>query len=283
MRRFCGPEAIEAMFERLLVEEDRDVRVVLLRNGGYSALGDRAFDVLTGILDSSRDGAERTYAAFELPTFGERAVEPLLAALKDPNGPRRAAAMSLGSVGSLRILPDLLRAIQDPANAHYDREIDSAIRSVCAVDGEPGAMPNPSEAARARIQTRIRALTPDSPHGYGSRLCRDDLNALPIHTAHLYLWSVRPAGTILCSDFDKFAIPTEEETDPVNRFAVMVHGAMLYPELADLIPNPPRLIYLCHCRGRGWLPEEGGTVECSFCRGMGWFHRPVDHAAAATS
>ena len=274
LRKFNCLKVAEALYRRLRVERNRDVQVALLRNYCYYQLGDRALDLFRELLARDPDAAVRTEAAFHLPSFGIAAEAALVAALRDTGvGPRRAAIMSLGRMGRLLVLPAVLGQASDASDNSYLREFESAVRDITIVEDAPGGMPPVSPELSERIRQRIRSLTPDSPNGFAGPFCKQELNSLPIHTAHYRLWSLTPEGTILCSEYVRIPTPTEEETEPLARFAVMVQAARVYPELAEIIPPPPRNAWLCACLGRGWRVAGDQAEECKSCSGFGWYQR----------
>jgi len=98
------------------------------------------------------------------------------------------------------------------------------------------------------------------------RVCKEELNALPLHGNIIYLWAIRPDGTVLCMDHEKFNHPTEPETDPLILYAVLVNGARTYPGLQALVPPRPAGAQPCDlCQG------QNTTAHCFKCRSLGWF------------
>ena len=269
LERLRGPDVAGAMLERLRVEENHDVRATLLLFKGYPAVAERALPVLTGLLAADADPLIRTRAAFLLEDFGAAAAAPLAAALGDPAvAVRRAAVMGLGTVGSARALPPLADEFAKPASRGYLRELESAIRDVL-IRMARMAPPAPSPGLSARIREWIDALHPDPGTGWPVRVCKEELNALPLHSTLIYLWALRPDGTLLCMDHEAFAHPTEPETDPLAAFAAMVQGARTHPELWELIPPPPPGAQPCDsCGGNGWRADGD---FCLSCRGLGWW------------
>lgn len=265
MDRLAGVDVAEAMLERLHREEDLSVRTALLRFRGYRAVGDRAFPVLTGLLAADPEPVIRTCAAFLLESFGPAAAPALLAALRDVVPTRRAAVMSLGRVGDLGALPALMEVLADPEAASFRRETTSAMRDIVA---EAAAATEPESTPSPGLAERIRGLIAEEPDRWPTRHATRVLGALPLHSTLIYLWAIRPDGEILCIDHEAFALPHEPETDPLARFAVMVQGARRHPELAVLIPRPPRHAEACEpCLGLGY-PADGNY--CTGCNGLGW-------------
>ena len=117
------------------------------------------------------------------------------------------------------------------------------------------------------IQNRIAEL---NPKGLGDGLietCKERLNALPLHGNQVYLWVIRPDGILLCLDHGAFNYPSEPD-NPLTIYAVLLHGAAIYPELRILIPPCPPLARLCNeCRGTGM---QNTVTFCLGCRGLGW-------------
>ncbi len=124
----------------------------------------------------------------------------------------------------------------------------------------------------ARIQRRIDELEPASPGDWPVRVCKEELNSLPLHSNSIYIWAIRPDGTVLCMDYEAFAHPTEPETNALALYAVMVHGARRYPELQEVVPAPPAGARPCGtCGGTGRDGEEAGAHgSCLGCSGLGW-------------
>ncbi|HEU0300194.1 MAG TPA: HEAT repeat domain-containing protein, partial [Longimicrobium sp.] len=272
LERLRGEDVAAAMLERLRIEEVHPVRATLLLFNGYPAVADRALPVLASLLAADADALVRTRAAHLLEGFGAAAAAPLLAALGDPDGNvRRAAVMGLGRVGDLRVLPVLADELARPDSRGFRREIESAIRDVAARATAAGPAPPPSPALSARIQAWIDGLEPEPGSGWPVRVCKEQLNALPLHASIIYLWALRPDGTLLCMDHEAFGHPTEPESEPLAAFAAIVQGARTYPELRELIPAPPAHVQPCDsCDGNGWRADRS---FCSSCRGFGWWIR----------
>lgn len=127
-------------------------------------------------------------------------------------------------------------------------------------------------SAAEQIQRLIDALQTEGEGNWLMRLCRERLNALPLAGNSVYLWAIRPDGVVLCLDHEAFSLPVEEETDPVKRFAAIVHGAREHPELCALIPEQPEGARLCRsCAGTGLRREDDGSMgSCYGCSGLGW-------------
>ena len=142
-------------------------------------------------------------------------------------------------------------------------------------DGAPkscGVKPlTPAPELAARIQQRIDELQPKSPRAWPVRVCKEELNALPLHGNILFLWAIQPDGTVLCMDHEAFGHPTEPEIDPLTVYAVVEQGARSYPELQALIPACPARAQACAaCGGQGYT-QEATNAHCFRCSGLGWF------------
>ena len=124
----------------------------------------------------------------------------------------------------------------------------------------------------AAIQRHINALHPTTLGEWPIRVCKEELNSLPLHSNYLYIWAIRPDGTLLRLDHEAFGHPVEAETDALTRFAVISNGARRYPELGALIPPPPAGVQPCPlCNATGFAPDETlGRALCARCAGMGW-------------
>jgi hypothetical protein len=135
--------------------------------------------------------------------------------------------------------------------------------------------PLPAPLSRA-IQRRIDALDTDGDSAWLARTCRERLNAMPLEGNEIYLWALRADGAVLCMDFEAFARPWWEETDPRARYAVLRSAARRCPELRALVPPRPAGVQPCDaCRGTG-LRDAGAA--CFICQGLRWRmrRRPVD-------
>ncbi|HET7228373.1 MAG TPA: hypothetical protein VFJ16_00080 [Longimicrobium sp.] len=132
-----------------------------------------------------------------------------------------------------------------------------------------------------RIQERIDALETADPRAWPVRVCKEEMNALPLHGNQIYLWAVRADGVVLCLDHESFAHHVEAERDPITLHAVLARGARLYPELKPLIPPPPEgLVECAACGGTGnGQRQTVPTANCLRCDGLGWHAQaplPVD-------
>jgi HEAT repeat protein len=271
MERFREIPIAQAMLQRLCVEQDSSVRFALIRFYGYSQIADEAFPVLEKIFREEEDQAVRVWTGFQFASFGSRAEPVLLEALAgDRSSLYRPAVMSLGAVGTLRAAPVLTRLLASAGNRWFQREIESALIDVvirAAYDEPPRAWP---ENAGETVQGLIDALDLQPEMGWPTRVCKNDLNALPLWGRGLDLWALRPDGRLLCLDLDSVRHETWDEDDPEVRFASLVHGAETYPELAELIPTPPKDLRPCkHCLATG-TGGEGLGGYCLRCSGLGW-------------
>lgn len=148
----------------------------------------------------------------------------------------------------------------------------------------------PSAEQSADIQRRIDELGPPPgepwhPGAWPTRVCKEELNALPLLANLIFTWALRPDGTVLCMDRDSLFHPTEPETDPLAIYAVLEHAARESPALGPLVPDPPSRTRRCAtCGGEGVYDTavEGATrtVLCQSCDGFGWIHGP-DRSAEA--
>jgi hypothetical protein len=132
----------------------------------------------------------------------------------------------------------------------------------------------PPELGR-QIQQRIDALDAADWRSFPLRVCKETMNALPLHGDPVYLWALRPDGVVLCLDHESFSLPFEPEADPLKLYAVLLKGAEAYPELRALVPERPAGAQPCEaCGGTG--SAEGSpppTWGCLRCMGLGWYAR----------
>ena len=127
-----------------------------------------------------------------------------------------------------------------------------------------------------RIQRRIDDLRPpDSLGHWPTRVCKRELNALPLHGNWVYLWALQPDGTVLCMDHEALGHPTEPETDPLVIYAVLAHGSRIYPELPELVPARPEGARPCSvCEAAGMVKSGLESYDsCLGCRGLGYVAR----------
>lgn len=128
------------------------------------------------------------------------------------------------------------------------------------------------------VQRRIDEIDTSGVGTWVLRHCRDELNALPLAGNQVYLWALRPDGTVLCLDHESFSLSAEEERDATTLYAMAVHAARRYPELGEMVPERPDGIEPCgSCDGRGFDAETGDG--CSACSAVGW--RRVSRPAPA--
>jgi len=132
----------------------------------------------------------------------------------------------------------------------------------------------PSPELSARIQDLINEIQVGDPlRNWPVRVCKDELNALPIQMDINYMWAIRPDGTVLCMDHVEFNHPTEPESDPRAIYVAIVEGARKYPELQELVPALPAGVQPCEsCAGTGAALEHPPQVPsvCLGCSGLGW-------------
>jgi hypothetical protein len=270
LRKMSGRNVIEALYERLLIETSREVRVGIMYNYGLPTLGSRAFDLLCGILSSNEDNTIRAHAAWQLAAFGKKAEDALLTALDDLEGPKRAAAMSLGNIGSRRAIPALLRELRVAQGFTDTRSFEHAIYDATASSRPPGDMDAPSPELSESIRSLTEQAARTEEGGTEERV--DALPGLPIHSAGSDRWFLTPAGEILRDSANHSG--EVEEGDPLIRFSVMVHAAARYPELGALIPTAPRRLRVCRCLGSGRATTGRDESECAQCHGLGWLTYP---------
>jgi HEAT repeat protein len=274
LERLPCPEIGRLFLQRLEAETDDFPRAGLLEYPAFREIGDEAFPVLATLL-TDPSPAVRTGATFALGSFPERAVPDLMRMLEDPEEHiRRSAAMSLGRCNAGIALPRLLKALWDPSNRRYSREFESAVRDVsCYVLGPPPGTPDAELSAR--IQERVDEIQATEPGAWPHRVCKEEFNAVLLFGTQLDMWCLQPDGTLLCWDTDSFSHEGHPETRPRYHFAVMLRGAMEYPELTSLIPKRPDNVRLCdHCKGRGWYSTaESPKVSCLVCDYLGWMER----------
>lgn len=159
-----------------------------------------------------------------------------------------------------RDLPALVEAYSGPASEGVRGQIEEAIRKIiAAAPADPP--PVPPEVAE-RMRRRIADLRDPWPQSVAK-----DHGALPLHSSEaLYLWSIRPDGTLLRSDLDTALNTTEPCDQPLTRFAMMLRGIRSYPELSEFL-HPPRGCAPCRlCLATG----RGKEFSCGRCGGLGW-------------
>lgn len=131
----------------------------------------------------------------------------------------------------------------------------------------------PAEVSR-RIQELIDELDPPDDLGYWpTRVCKYELKALPLHGNSIYIWALRPDGSLLRMDHESLGHPTEPETDLFVVFAVLTNAAQRIPELSDLVPGAPAGARPCaSCDATGIVAcGREAHKSCLGCSGLGWY------------
>jgi HEAT repeat protein len=128
-------------------------------------LRDASKDVFGAYAPGRGEFAPRWQAVHHLVALGDRAVEPLCAALNDSNGyTRRFAAEALAKIGDSRAVPALVGALQT-SDSYVQRYVANALGVLGderAIIGLYAALQNPwvaSEALRALHSTLQRAIS----------------------------------------------------------------------------------------------------------------------------
>ena len=131
----------------------------------------------------------------------------------------------------------------------------------------------PAELSR-RIQELVDELDPPDELGYWpTRVCKYELNALPLHGNWIYIWALRPDGVLLRMDHESLNHPTEPETDLFVVYAVLTNASKGIPELSDLVPVEPEGARPCaSCNATGIVARGSEAYEsCLGCSGLGWY------------
>lgn len=82
---------------------------------------------------------------------------------------------------------------------------------------------------------------------------------------------LRPDGVIVVESWDDDALP-RVVTDPKQRFAAIVLGSQIRPELRRLLPpRPPHAEDCPACSGSGLLDHGGIRLTCGDCGALGWW------------
>lgn len=123
------------------------------------------------------------------------------------------------------------------------------------------------------IQCRIDELRADGLGDWPLRRCKE-LNALPLVGNSVFIWGLRPDGTVVCVDHEALGLPWEVETDQVVIYAVQLEGARIYPELQVLVPVQPQEVRRCGACGGTGAQDPEGHVSCLGCSGLGWYRAP---------
>lgn len=95
----------------------------------------------------------------------------------------------------------------------------------------------PSAELSAFIQRKIDEIKAESLGEWIWRVCKEELNVLPIQSNLIYVWAIQPDGTVICLDHEAFGHPSETETDENVIYAAILNGADTYPELRELLPE----------------------------------------------
>ncbi|HYR10095.1 MAG TPA: hypothetical protein VEQ60_20145 [Longimicrobium sp.] len=145
-------------------------------------------------------------------------------------------------------------------------------------------MRTPSAEISAEIQRQIDALGPAPgeawhPGAWPTRVCKEELGALPLWADLIFTWALRPDGTVLRMDRDTLFHPTEPETDSFTLYAVLEQASRMTPGLAPLVPDPPAGTRRCTaCGGAGGFERQADgktrTDFCQSCGGLGWVDYP---------
>jgi hypothetical protein len=127
------------------------------------------------------------------------------------------------------------------------------------------------EAPSAELTSRIQGLIDAwQPQGWVQRACKVDYNALPLHSNLISIWCLQPDGTVFSWDHESFSRHEEPETDPLVRFAVLLRGAREYPDLQELVPEPPPHARECDSCGGTGEAADCDVHWCYGCNGLGW-------------
>ena len=126
----------------------------------------------------------------------------------------------------------------------------------------------PTPELSALIQRRIDEIEAESFGAWPVRVCKENLNALPLHGNLIYIWALQPDGTVVWMDHESASHESDVETDPLTIFSVMEQGARNYPELRAIVPPRPDGATECdRCGGTGSMVDNGVTV--AYCYGCG--------------
>jgi hypothetical protein len=179
----------------------------------------------------------------------------------------RGAALGAGS-----------ELIPNRPGAEHDR--GRTLAGLTTAPTEPGpAMSTVRPWLSEQIQRRIDRLKTFGTANWVLRVCKEELNALPLqaNANQLDQWALRADGTVLCLDCDSVSHTFETVCNPVVRYAVLAEAARRYPELRELEPPRPAGVERCErCDGSGWT--DAARSSCPTCNGLGWHmrRRPVE-------
>ena len=129
----------------------------------------------------------------------------------------------------------------------------------------------PAEVSR-RIQELIDELQPPDALGYWpTRVCKYELNALPLQGNEIFIWALRPDGILLRMDHESLNHPTETETDAFVLWAVLTYGSRIIPEILKLVPAEPEGVLPCGtCNATGMVARgPDAYASCLGCNGLG--------------
>lgn len=218
---------------------------------------------------------------YNTPMNSETPLEQWTRELSGPDPELRClAAAHLRELGDWRALPALVAALKAPISESLRAWVEPAIATLVQRAAQRSAEA-PDPAASARVQARVDALTPRGLGDWPTRASKD-VGGLPAFYLPPYLYAVRPDGVVLEIDDDRVFARGEEVTAPLARFALVLHGAVDFPELIELLPPPAPGTRLCTaCMGQAWTLHSlrsGHTypMRCAGCHpsygwgGFGW-------------
>jgi HEAT repeat protein len=156
--KFCEPSAFDRMADLLLDDPDLEVRQAAAKALGDSKHPQALEFLLVALRDSywwyEREGAVATLLE-AIVNIGQPAVEPLLEALRNPEGTvRRYAAFLLGRIGDRRAIEALGMALYD---MHH--EVGHAAAESLAGFGEAGLRPLAEALEHPEAWLRLHAIS----------------------------------------------------------------------------------------------------------------------------
>src|SRR5205085_9716760 len=98
----------------------------------------------------------------------------------------------------------------------------------------PGCNMAPSPKLSALIQRRIDEIEAESFGAWPVRVCKENLNALPLHGNLIYIWALQPDRTVVWMDHESASHESDVETDPLTIFSVMNRERVTTPSFAPL-------------------------------------------------